>query len=121
MATSMPLGRVRCRSARNTFHCRARRPTARLDFSSWVSLQISWPFSWPFFFDPRGRPPYIEGMEQPSVAEIIENFELMEEGDARSRYLIELARALPPLPDAARNDANKVRGCASQVWLSTSV
>jgi cysteine desulfuration protein SufE len=60
-------------------------------------------------------------MEQPSVAEIIENFELMEEWDDRYRYLIELGRALPPLPEAARNDGNKVRGCASQVWLSTSV
>jgi len=60
-------------------------------------------------------------MEQPSVAEIIENFELMEEWDDRYRYLIELGRALPPLPEAARNDANKVRGCASQVWLLTSV
>ena len=60
-------------------------------------------------------------MEQPSVAEIIENFELMEEWDDRYRYLIELGRALPPLPEAARNDVNKVRGCASQVWLSTSV
>ena len=59
-------------------------------------------------------------MEQPSVAEIIENFELMEEWDDRYRYLIELGRALPPLPEAARNDANKVRGCASQVWLATS-
>ena len=60
-------------------------------------------------------------MEQPSVAEIIENFELMEEWDDRYRYLIELGRALPPLSEGARNDANKVRGCASQVWLSTSV
>jgi len=60
-------------------------------------------------------------MEQPSVAEIIENFELMEEWDDRYRYLIELGRALPPLPETARNDANKVRGCASQVWLLTSV
>src|SRR5690349_11042939 len=78
-------------------------------------------FSWPFFFDPRGWPPYIGGMEQPSVAEIVENFDLMEEWDDRYRYLIELGRALPPLPEAARTDANKVRGCASQVWLSTSV
>jgi len=60
-------------------------------------------------------------MEQPSVAEIVENFDLMEEWDDRYRYLIELGRALPPLPEAARTDTNKVRGCASQVWLSTSV
>jgi cysteine desulfuration protein SufE len=56
-----------------------------------------------------------------SLDEIIENFELLEEWDDRYRYLIELGRALPPLPDAARSDANKVQGCASQVWLSTSI
>ena len=55
------------------------------------------------------------------IDEIIENFELLEEWDDRYRYLIELGRALPPLPDAARNDANKVQGCASQVWLSTTI
>jgi cysteine desulfuration protein SufE len=60
-------------------------------------------------------------MDQPPVAEIVDNFDLMEEWDDRYRYLIELGRALPPFPEAARNDANKVRGCASQVWLSTSV
>lgn len=60
-------------------------------------------------------------MEQPRVDDIVENFELMEEWDDRYRYLIELGRALPPLPDDARNDTNKVRGCASQVWLATSV
>ena len=56
-----------------------------------------------------------------SIEEIIENFDLLEEWDDRYRYLIELGRTLPPLPDDARNDANKVRGCASQVWLATSV
>jgi cysteine desulfuration protein SufE len=55
------------------------------------------------------------------IDEIIENFDLMEDWDDRYRYLIELGRALPPLPEGARNDANKVQGCASQVWLSTSV
>ena len=60
-------------------------------------------------------------MEQVSIEEITENFDLLEEWDDRYRYLIELGRTLPPLPDDARNDANKVRGCASQVWLETSV
>ena len=55
------------------------------------------------------------------IDEIIENFELLEEWDDRYRYLIELGRALPPLPDAARTNANKVQGCASQVWLATSI
>src|SRR3569832_585903 len=57
----------------------------------------------------------------PSIDEITENFEQLEEWDDRNRYLIELGRALPPLPEAARNDANKVQGCASQVWLATSI
>ena len=56
-----------------------------------------------------------------TIDEITENFALLEEWDDRYRYLIELGRALPPLPDDSRNEANKVRGCASQVWLSTSV
>jgi cysteine desulfuration protein SufE len=56
-----------------------------------------------------------------SVDEISENFSLLEEWDDRYRYLIELGRTLPPLPDRERSDANKVQGCASQVWLSTRV
>jgi cysteine desulfuration protein SufE len=60
-------------------------------------------------------------MPQPSIEEIIDNFSLLEEWDDRYRYLIELGRTLEPLPDAAHNDANKVRGCASQVWLETKI
>ena len=52
-----------------------------------------------------------------SLDDIIANFDLLEEWDDRSRYLIELGRDLEPLPDEAHNDVNKVRGCASQVWL----
>jgi cysteine desulfuration protein SufE len=54
-----------------------------------------------------------------AIDEIIDNFALLDEWDDRYRYVIELGRALAPLPDEARNDANKVQGCASQVWLST--
>ena len=60
-------------------------------------------------------------MAQSSIDEIIENFDLLEEWDDRYRYLIELGRTLPPLPETARSDANKVQGCASQVWLSTTI
>ena len=56
-----------------------------------------------------------------TIDEIIDNFALLEEWDDRYRYLIELGRTLEPLPDAARNDINKVQGCASQVWVSTQV
>lgn len=55
------------------------------------------------------------------IAEIIDNFEVLDDWDDRYRYLIELGRELPPLAPAAHNDANKVQGCASQVWLETEV
>jgi cysteine desulfuration protein SufE len=55
------------------------------------------------------------------IAEIIENFSILDQWDDRYRYLIELGRALPPLAPAAHSDANKVQGCASQVWLDTKV
>jgi len=56
-----------------------------------------------------------------SIDEIIENFELLDQWDDRYRYVIELGRTLAPLPEAAHIEANKVRGCASQVWLITHV
>jgi cysteine desulfuration protein SufE len=55
------------------------------------------------------------------IDEIIENFAVLEDWDDRYRYLIELGRELPPLAADAHSDANKVHGCASQVWLETDV
>ena len=57
----------------------------------------------------------------PTFDEIADNFSLLDEWDDRYRYVIELGRSLPPFPDEARTEANKVQGCASQVWLATSV
>jgi len=56
-----------------------------------------------------------------AIDEIIGNFELMDEWDDRYRYIIELGRSLPDLPEQARTDTNKVQGCASQVWMQTQV
>ena len=56
-----------------------------------------------------------------AIDDIVENFALLDEWDDRYRYVIELGRTLPPLADSAHTDANKVRGCASQVWLLTHV
>ncbi len=50
--------------------------------------------------------------------ELIETFEFLGEWEERYRYLIELGRKLPPMPEAEHTDANKVRGCMSQVWLA---
>ena len=55
------------------------------------------------------------------IDDIIDNFDSLDDWDDRYRYLIELGRMVQPLDEAARTDANKVRGCASQVWLDTHV
>jgi len=55
------------------------------------------------------------------IDEIIGNFSVLDDWDDRYRYLIELGRELPPLSEAAHNDTNKVQGCASQVWLDTTL
>jgi cysteine desulfuration protein SufE len=53
-----------------------------------------------------------------TIDEIRDNFALLDEWDDRYRYVIELGRMLDPMPDAEHSAANKVQGCASQVWLS---
>jgi cysteine desulfuration protein SufE len=50
---------------------------------------------------------------------LADEFELLGDWEERYRYVIELGRELAPLTDAERSEANKVRGCASQVWLVT--
>lgn len=55
------------------------------------------------------------------VDELVENFELLGDWEERYRYLIDLGRKLPPMPEADHVDANKVRGCMSQVWLTHQV
>jgi cysteine desulfuration protein SufE len=55
------------------------------------------------------------------IGDIIGNFSVLDDWDDRYRYLIELGRELPPLSQAAHSDTNKVQGCASQVWLDTTV
>lgn len=56
----------------------------------------------------------LDGM---TLDDVIETFELFDDWEERYRYIIELGRKLPPLPEGAYTDDNKVRGCASQVWL----
>jgi cysteine desulfuration protein SufE len=73
---------------------------------------------------------YISGMSEALTAavpdtttldEIVDNFSLLDEWDDRYRYVIELGRGLTPLSERDRTDRNKVQGCASQVWLATTV
>jgi cysteine desulfuration protein SufE len=53
------------------------------------------------------------------LAELAAEFEVLGDWEERYRYVIDLGKDLAPLADAERSDANKVRGCASQVWLVT--
>lgn len=58
-------------------------------------------------------------LEETSLEEVEETFDLMDDWEDRYRYLIELGRQLPPLSEEDYCEANKVRGCASQVWMVT--
>ncbi len=52
-----------------------------------------------------------------NIDEIRGDFAILDDWEDRYRYVIDLGRSLEPLSEAAHNDANKVRGCVSQVWL----
>jgi cysteine desulfuration protein SufE len=56
-----------------------------------------------------------------TIDEIRDNFALLDDWDDRYRYVIELGRKLEPMPEAEHSAANKVQGCASQVWLAKHV
>lgn len=54
-----------------------------------------------------------------ALNDLADEFELLGDWEERYRYVIELGKDLVPLTDAERSEENKVRGCASQVWLVT--
>lgn len=56
---------------------------------------------------------------QDTLDQLVDEFELLGDWEERYRYVIELGGELDPLTEAERTEANKVRGCASQVWLVT--
>lgn len=53
------------------------------------------------------------------LSDLVSEFDLLEDWEERYRYVIDLGKDLAPLTEAERSEANKVRGCASQVWLVT--
>ncbi|HEX3208464.1 MAG TPA: SufE family protein [Geminicoccaceae bacterium] len=48
---------------------------------------------------------------------IADDFELFDDWREKIEYVLDLGRKLEPLPAADYVDANKVRGCQSQVWM----
>lgn len=55
-------------------------------------------------------------MSRPTLPDVHADYELLDPDD-RYRLLIDLGRALEPMPDALKTDATLVRGCSASVWL----
>ena len=53
-----------------------------------------------------------------SIDELAETFEFLGDWEERYKYLIDLGRKIPAMPDAEKTEENKVRGCMSQVWMT---
>ena len=56
-----------------------------------------------------------------SLNQILDDFAYLDEWEDRYRYVIDLGKQLPDLPEEERTRENKVEGCASQVWLVSEV
>ena len=54
---------------------------------------------------------------QAAQDELVEEFQFFDNWMDRYQYLIDMGRRLPEFPEADRVDANKIRGCQSQVWF----
>jgi cysteine desulfuration protein SufE len=54
---------------------------------------------------------------QQAQDELVEEFQFFEDWMDRYQYLIDMGRKLPEFPESDRTDANKIRGCQSQVWF----
>jgi cysteine desulfuration protein SufE len=52
-----------------------------------------------------------------TIDELRADFETLDDWEDRYRYVLDLGRALPPMREEEQVEANRVRGCASQVWL----
>lgn len=52
-----------------------------------------------------------------TLEKLIEDFSYLDDWEDRYKHVIDLGRALPPMPAALKTPATKVNGCASQVWI----
>jgi cysteine desulfuration protein SufE len=78
--------------------------------------------------DARGHPPHIPSMSDPfvqpqeataaeAIAAISEELDVFDDWMERYQFIIELGRKLPAFPDAWTDDAHRVPGCQSKVWM----
>jgi cysteine desulfuration protein SufE len=55
-----------------------------------------------------------------AIAAIGEELDVFDDWMDRYQYIIELGRKLPPFPDAWADDAHRVPGCQSRVWMEAT-
>ena len=60
-------------------------------------------------------------MAQEAFEDLVETFEFLDDWEDRYRHVIDLGKAMDPLDEALRVPATKVDGCASQVWLHSTI
>ncbi len=65
--------------------------------------------------------PYLHPIMTKAIDDLISDFELIDDWEERYRYVIELGRGLFPMDTALKSPATKVNGCASQVWIYSTV
>ena len=53
--------------------------------------------------------------------DIVDTLGFFDSWEDRYKYIIELGKELPPMPEALHTDERLVRGCQSQVWINTEV
>lgn len=55
------------------------------------------------------------------IEEIVENFEFLEPGEERYRYIIDLGKNLQGLPEEDKTETTRVHGCQSRVWMTATM
>lgn len=53
------------------------------------------------------------------LSELASDFDVLGDPDAQLNYVMDLGRALPPFSPHEMSELNRVRGCASRLWLIT--
>ena len=54
-------------------------------------------------------------------AEIVEEFEFLDDWMDRYQHIIDLGRRLPEFPERFKREEYKVRGCQAQVWMRSEL
>ena len=52
-----------------------------------------------------------------NLEELKQTFDMLEDGEEKYAYVIELGKQLPPYPSNKKNDEHRIYGCSSNVWF----